>query len=197
MYLSVCFAAIAVVTVNGYKSGAPVVACDNMTPGHNVEAQVGPSRHSFTTSKSIVFPGETLTVTLKSFGATDDFKGFFIQARDPRTQKAVGEFLTDDFGADVAKVQPVDCHSVRRSSLTHKDPSLKNSVIAKWKAPYYLTNNTEFRFYYTVVREFNTFWVRQESQTLLYRSGIDSLAAQAMTVFGGLLATLFLYRTQA
>lgn len=40
MYLSVCFAAIAVVTVNGYKSGAPVVACDNMTPGHNVEAQV-------------------------------------------------------------------------------------------------------------------------------------------------------------
>ena len=119
------------------------------------------------------------------------------QARDPRTQKAVGEFLTDDFGADVAKVQPVDCHSVRRSSLTHKDPSLKNSVIAKWKAPYYLTNNTEFRFYYTVVREFNTFWVRQESQTLLYRSGIDNLAAQAMTVLGGLLVTLFLYRTQA
>jgi len=33
----------------GYKTGAPVVACDTMTPGHNVEAQVGPSRHSFTT----------------------------------------------------------------------------------------------------------------------------------------------------
>jgi hypothetical protein len=29
----------------------------------------------------------------------------------------------------VAKVQPVDCHSVRRSSITHKDPSLKVSVV--------------------------------------------------------------------
>jgi hypothetical protein len=41
--------------------------------------QIGPSRHSFTTSKSIVYPGEELTVTLKSFSANDDFKGFFIQ----------------------------------------------------------------------------------------------------------------------
>jgi hypothetical protein len=167
-----------------------------MTPGHNVEAQVGPSRHSFTTSKSIVYPGEELTVTLKSFSANDDFKGFFIQARDPRTQKAIGEFLTD-YSSDVAKVQPVDCHSVRRSSLTHKDPSLKNSVIAKWKAPYYLTNNTEFRFYYTVVREFNTFWVRQESQTVMFRSGAESVVAQTAAILGGLFFTLVLRRTQA
>jgi hypothetical protein len=81
--------------------------------------------------------------------------------------------------------------------LTHKDPSLKNSVIAKWKAPYYLTNNTEFRFYYTVVREFNTFWVRQESQTVLYRSGSENLAAQTVAVLAGLVFTLVLRRTHA
>ena len=143
----------------------------------------------------ILVSGEELTVTLKSFSANDDFKGFFIQARDPRTQKAIGEFLTD-YSSDVAKVQPLDCHSVRRSSLTHKDPSLKNSVIAKWKAPFYLTNNTEFRFYYTVVREFNTFWTRQESQTVLYRSGVEAVAAQVAAVVGGLLFTLFLRRSQ-
>lgn len=82
IFLSLLFVAAA----NGYKSGAPVVACDSMTPGHNVESQIGPSRHSFTTSKSIIFPGDELTITLKSFSANDDFKGFFIQARDPRTQ---------------------------------------------------------------------------------------------------------------
>ena len=82
IFLSMLFVAAA----NGYKSGAPVVACDSMTPGHNVESQIGPSRHSFTTSKSIIFPGDELTITLKSFSANDDFKGFFIQARDPRTQ---------------------------------------------------------------------------------------------------------------
>ncbi len=38
IYLSMCFTTL--VSVNGYKSGAPVVACDSMTPGHNVEAQV-------------------------------------------------------------------------------------------------------------------------------------------------------------
>jgi hypothetical protein len=81
--------------------------------------------------------------------------------------------------------------------LTHKDPSLKNSVIAKWKAPYYLTNNTEFRFYYTVVREFNTFWVRQESQTVMFRSGAESVVAQTAAILGGLFFTLVLRRTQA
>ena len=39
LVIFLCFAAF-VASVNGYKSGAPVVACDNMTPGHNVEAQV-------------------------------------------------------------------------------------------------------------------------------------------------------------
>ena len=36
----VLYLSLFVVAVNGYKSGAPVVACDSMTPGHNVEAQV-------------------------------------------------------------------------------------------------------------------------------------------------------------
>jgi hypothetical protein len=44
--------------------------------------------------------------------------------------------MTD--GSDVAKAQSVDCHNAQRSGLTHKDSSLKNAVIAKWKAPYYL-----------------------------------------------------------
>lgn len=46
-----------VAAAHGYKSGAPIVACDSMMPGHKVEPQIGPSRHSFTTSKSIVNPG--------------------------------------------------------------------------------------------------------------------------------------------
>jgi hypothetical protein len=32
--------AVLVAVVHGYKSGAPIVACDSMAPGHNVEAQV-------------------------------------------------------------------------------------------------------------------------------------------------------------
>ena len=36
----VLYLSLFAVAVNGYKSGAPVVACDSMTPGHNVEAQV-------------------------------------------------------------------------------------------------------------------------------------------------------------
>jgi hypothetical protein len=54
-----------------------------------------------------------------------------------------------------------------------------------------MTNNTEFRFYYTVVREFNTFWIRQESQTVLYRSGAAEAAlANVAALLAGLLLTL-------
>jgi len=52
-------------------------------------------------------------------------------ARDLRSQRAIGEFLID-YASDVAKVQALDCHYVRRSSLTHKDNTLKNSVIARF-----------------------------------------------------------------
>ena len=136
-----------------------------------------------------------MTVTLKS-SANSEFKGFFIQARDPQTQKAIGEFLAD-YTSDVANFQLLDCNSIPRSSLTHKDPSLKNSVIAKWKAPFYLTNNTEFMFYYTVVQDFNTFWTQLESQTVLYQSGVEAVAAKVGAVGGGLFFTLFLCRSQA
>jgi hypothetical protein len=44
----ICLTAL-IAAASGYKSGAPIVACDSMAPGHNVEAQIGPSRHSFTT----------------------------------------------------------------------------------------------------------------------------------------------------
>jgi preprotein translocase subunit SecG len=48
-----------------------------------------------------------------------------------------------------------------------------------------------------VVREFNTFWVRQESQTVMFRSGAESVVAQTAAILGGLFFTLVLRRTQA
>jgi hypothetical protein len=114
-----------------------------------------------------------------------------LQARDPSTQKSVGEFMTDT--SDVTKAKAFDCHSTRRSSLTHNDASLKNSIIAKWKAPYTLANNTELRFYYTVVRDFNTFWVRQESQAVIYHSGAEAVAAQGPILQNSISAENFSY----
>jgi hypothetical protein len=60
-----------------------------------------------------------------------------------------------------------------------------------------MTNNTEFRFYYTVVHKFNTFWIRQESQTVLYRSGAGVLAAHVAVVLAGLLLAQGVHRMSA
>jgi hypothetical protein len=104
-------------------------------------------------------------------------------------QKSVGEFVTDT--SDVTKAKAFDCHSMRRSSLTHTNASLKNLVSAKWKAPYTLANNTKLRFYYTVVHEFNTFWVRQESRAVIYHSGAEAVAAQGLLLQNSISAKNF------
>jgi len=80
-------------------------------------------------SKTIVKGGESIQLELKGFTSKEQFAGFFIMARDVKTSKSIGEFIVDD--CDVCKAKTVDCHSNKKSAVTHKDNSPKTSVALK------------------------------------------------------------------
>jgi len=50
-------------------------------------------------------------------------------ARDEKTNMSIGEFLVED--CDTCKAKTVDCHSNKKSAVTHMDNSNKSSVALK------------------------------------------------------------------
>lgn len=50
-------------------------------------------------------------------------------AKDEKTNKSIGEFSLDD--CEVCKARAIDCHNNKRSAVTHKDNSAKDSIILK------------------------------------------------------------------
>jgi hypothetical protein len=80
-------------------------------------------------SKSVVKPGDVITIQIKGFSSNELFAGFFMMARDELTNKSIGEFIIDD--CEVCKAKAIDCHNNKKSAVTHKDNSKKESVILK------------------------------------------------------------------
>jgi len=79
-------------------------------------------------------------------GAETSYKGFFIQARDQRTNEWVGTF---EIGPDV-KSYP-EC-----SAATHTNKEPKDSTTLVWHAP----EDQEGKVYFigTVLQSYRTFW---------------------------------------
>jgi hypothetical protein len=143
-------------------------ACFTMAPQHgdNV-AQTTASPVAFSWNKtlasgSVVPPGQYLEVSLEPAAGTV-FKGFMIQARavsGPATGKASSQELVGTFlGGDTHKT--LNC-SGPADTATHMNSDDKHYVKVIWVAPEQQVPD-EFRFYYTVVDSFETFWVMQES----------------------------------
>ena len=91
---------------------------------------------------------------------TDSFKGFII-----RGFKSVGGVLNENSPAgrfvnmntnSAARIMP--CYS--QSSVTHSNGNSKNSVTLQWSPD---CTGCQFYFLYTVVKNYSTMWVKDES----------------------------------
>lgn len=77
--------------VNGYETGAPVLTCRTMVPGHGEAAQTTPAPYRILPSD--VTSGR-VRVTLTAPKSNDYFTGFLIQARVPGAgENAIGSFV--------------------------------------------------------------------------------------------------------
>ena len=105
-----------------------------------------------------VTQGSQVTVELKSkSGGT--FKGFIIEARSVEGNSIIGTFETVNSDARYLK-----CDNVLQSAVTHNSPSNKKSVGVKWNAPSDFTGSVKILA--TFVKEYQTYWVKLESETL-------------------------------
>lgn len=88
------FAAVCLLqmTVDGYESGAPVLTCRTMVPGHGKAAQTSAAPYRIIPSENVT--SSRVRVTLTAPRPDDYFIGFLIEARVPGSGvDAVGSFV--------------------------------------------------------------------------------------------------------
>lgn len=103
-YFVVAFAAcIGMALAN--SAGAPIDACQDLTPQHGVDAQKSAYPYSLNAAANKVTRGKEITVTLRGNGPQDKIKGFLIQARDGTLP--IGQFRV----VDRTKSQLLQCSS--------------------------------------------------------------------------------------
>ena len=167
--------------LSAYSSGGPRSQCRSITPGHGLRAQSTDSPFSvqagffvqilmenlklklfislayFQLDRNNISSGASVNVELKSSGS-DEFEGFFVQARDAQ-DNVIGAFET--LGGDG---KYVDCGNKVQSSVTHVRSNFKTSVKLKWNAPSDFQGKV--RILATFVKDYSTYWVKVPSVDL-------------------------------
>lgn len=97
--------------VAALPTGAPLLACQDMTPHHrNNTAACSDPPFNLTVSVTSARCGEQIQVNLKGLSDSNMFRGFFVQARELKkgkiSQDPMGEFFIDP-GDTIAKT--IDC----------------------------------------------------------------------------------------
>ncbi|XP_065331692.1 defense protein l(2)34Fc-like [Cloeon dipterum] len=138
--------------VLSFPTGAPEVACQDMTPQHGVEPQPEPSPYWAEITKK-----EERIFDFTIYGdETNNIEGFMIQARDRSTSQPLGTF-----DAVENEVKLINCLGGTGNCATHPSALVSiTSVKVTWNAPEGdpLDN---INFVYTVVKEGSEFWVNQ------------------------------------
>jgi len=148
--------------VAGYSSGAPILVCNSMKPGHVFGAQTTPCPFFTKPEKTVIDTNSNLKVTLKSSDPEQFFKGFLIMAVDPTTQKAVGSLKFPNLSS--APGQTKSCHGNVENMATHHDSNPKSSVVVIWSPPQDWQGSIVFKT--TFVQEFTKYWVKESSETV-------------------------------
>ncbi|KAG7311689.1 hypothetical protein JYU34_002743 [Plutella xylostella] len=154
----VAMAAVAAAGVQGYSSGAPDSACQDMVPRHPVSAQKSAAPYSITTSSKVVKAGQPLQVVISGRGASNTIRGLLLQAR--QGGKPVGKFTVapnDSFA------KTVDCGGPA-TAVSHKKHDEKDdpqTVTYTWTPP--AGFNDEIKFRATIALNGAVFWVGVES----------------------------------
>ncbi|EFN85441.1 putative defense protein 3 [Harpegnathos saltator] len=143
------------ISVLGFPDGAPVDTCVKPRPNqpYHGEARSQPlntSPYKIVASSSRYEPGSQITVTIVG-GA---FKGFFLQARDSKTNEWTGSW---------AQTPNTNTHP-ECSAVTHADPRDKEQATFLWNAP----PNARGSVYFTgtVLKDYATFWSDLTSQAV-------------------------------
>lgn len=143
--------------VHGTSGGALNGACNNMIPQHSGNsAQTSAPPFQITLDKTMYAGGDVITVNL-SRTATNQFKGFFIQARNQDGTKIPGFAL-------IQNSKFLQCDTPN-DAVTHTEASPKDSVTFQFTAP--ATSRGNITIVATAVESFNTFWVRIPSETIV------------------------------
>ncbi|XP_022903755.1 putative defense protein 3 [Onthophagus taurus] len=132
-----------------FPDGAPVDACVKPKPNQPYHGQAKPqpiesNPYQIIANHDRYGPGQEITVTIRG---DEYFKGFFVQARDARTNEWIGEWVE----TPNVTIHP-EC-----SAITHADPKEKQQAVFLWRAP---KNKQGGRVYFTgtVLKDYNTFW---------------------------------------
>ena len=100
-----------------------------------------------------------VTIELKPKTGGEKFKGFLIQARSVDGDDIIGTF---EELSDKNHTKHLQCKEPQ-SALTHSDPTPKQSVKVKWTPPQDFAGKVKVLA--TMVKDFNTYWVKLESDT--------------------------------
>ncbi|CAH0382734.1 unnamed protein product [Bemisia tabaci] len=147
----------AVELCGGYKAGAPLFACRTMTPGHGAPAQSDLA--PYTLSADPVGPPDAGRVRVNLVAPRGAFfVGYLIQARNLKTEDAVGSFVRVPQDASL-----IDCGN-KGSAITQRDNKRKRTVDVDWEAPDGW--NDDVQFLATVVLNYTTFWTKMESDAI-------------------------------
>lgn len=124
MATTVALLLLAAASVVGFPQGGPAESCDSTLPRHvyTTPKPAHESPYTFVASASRYSFQNVDGIQVELGGAA--FKGFFITANDPVTQKRIGRFLK------VKGTHPVSC-----SAVTHNDAHPKSHVSLLWLPP--------------------------------------------------------------
>ena len=154
-----------------YPNGAPNSACERMDPSitrtHDGGRQESKVPFKLVPTKEIVTSGERVTLTIDNYRGTSSptfFKGFIVQAVKMNTNEILGKFIVND---NDENVKPMTCNGVKANSVTHTHNRVKSSVNLTWESPN-IQEKTAVDFYFTVMTDKKSFWVRQKAEKLLY-----------------------------
>lgn len=125
---------------SAYPNGAPPSVCESLRPNHRdltdnttIIPQAIQSPFELVVSKLSATGGELIGIEVQA-PAGDYFKGFFLLAfTNENIPRIVGEFSKDE--EDETAFNLRDCRSGSSNAVTHADPSEKQKISLKWRAP--------------------------------------------------------------
>lgn len=146
MATTVALLLLAAASVVGFPQGGPAESCDSTLPRHvyTTPKPAHESPYTFVASASRYSFQNVDGIQVELGGAA--FKGFFITANDPVTQKRIGRFLK------VKGTHPVSC-----SAVTHNDAHPKSHVSLLWLPPQNVPEG-DVVFMATVVQSYSRYY---------------------------------------
>ena len=170
-----------------YPNGAPEVACESLTPGHQPGPSQEPNPYTLDVSLNLISGVPLYSVRLAATGTP--FRGFILQAKSSAGE-ALGTLLPDGRGMS----QELNCSWPILNTLTHTSREQKSELIVNWSPPADWNYETEkVTFKASVVQQTNTFWTGMEvvgSRDNLVGAGTNVKVSYLVLIFALFYATI-------